>query len=108
MSGGTPPTVFGPEVVDAVCRHMNDDHLEDSLLIVRSLGGCPGATQASMTGLDGDAAFFTATVDGLERTVRVPWSAPLTERAQIRVEVVRMYHEACAALGVEPRPAAEH
>ena len=87
---------------------MNDDHVEDSLLIVRSLGGQPGASAAAMTGLDAEAAIFTATVEGLEHTVRVPWSVPLSERAQIRIEVVRMYHEACAALGIEPRPPAEH
>ena len=31
-----------------------------------------------------------------------------TQDAQIRVEVVGMYQEACAVLGVEPRPPAEH
>jgi hypothetical protein len=108
MSAGPLDAVFGPAVVDAVCRHMNDDHVEDSLLIVRSLGGRADASQAAMSGLDAEAAIFTATVDGVEHTVRVPWSTTLSERAQIRLEVVRMYHEACAALGVEPRPPAEH
>ncbi len=99
---------FAPEVVDAVCRHMNEDHVEDSLLIVRSIGGAPDATEASMVGLDDAAAIFSATVGGAPTEVRVPWSEPVTERAQIRVEVVRMYHEACAAAGIEPRAAAEH
>jgi len=101
-------TQFAPEVVEAVCRHMNEDHVEDSLLIVRSLGGRPDATVAAMTGMDDTAAIFTATVDGVEQELRVPWSEQITERPQIRAEVVRMYHEACAALGIEPRAAAEH
>lgn len=101
-------TTFAPEVVAAVCSHMNDDHVEDSLLIVRSLGGRPEATAASMTSLDDTAGIFVATVDGEQVEVRVPWSEPISERAQIRAEVVRMYHEACAALGIEPRAAAEH
>ncbi|WP_370591205.1 DUF2470 domain-containing protein [Saccharopolyspora montiporae] len=95
---------FGPEVVEAVAQHMNDDHAGDSLLIVRALGGRPDATTAETTGLDGRAIEFRASVpDGEPVTVRVPWSAPLTERAQIRAEVTRMYHEACAALGETPR-----
>ena len=99
---------FSPEVVEAVRRHMDEDHKEDSLLIVRSLGGVPHATDATMSGLDEDGAIFAATTDEGECTVRVPWSAPIEERAQIRAEVVRMYHEACAALGVQPRAAGEH
>jgi len=99
---------FPPDVIEAVCRHMNDDHVEDSLLIVRALGDRPNATSATMTGLDDEAAVFSATVDGAPVEVRVPWSGPVTERAQIRAEVVRMYHEACAALGVAPRPAEQH
>lgn len=104
----SPTEAFPPEVIRAVCAHMNDDHVEDSLLIVRSLGGCPDAVAASMSGLDTVAAHFTAVVDGADREVRVPWSAPITERAQIRVEVVRLYHDACAMLGVDPRPPVDH
>ena len=45
-------TPFPQEVVEAITRHMNADHAEDSLLIVRSLGDLPEATEARMTGLD--------------------------------------------------------
>jgi hypothetical protein len=96
---------FSAEVVRAVAGHMNNDHRGDNLLIVRALGGRPRATAASVTGVDGTAITFDAEVDGRHEAVRVPWSAPITERPQIRAEVVRMYHESCAALGVEPRPA---
>ena len=101
-------TPFPQEVVEAITRHMNADHADDSLLIVRSLGDLPEATEARMTGLDVSAAIFTAGTPHGECTVRVPWSGPISDRAQIRVEVVRMYHEACEALGVEPRAAGEH
>ncbi|MEY9213018.1 DUF2470 domain-containing protein [Thermobifida halotolerans] len=96
-------TPFPPEVVAAVTAHMNDDHPEDTLLIVRAFGGLPEATAARMTGLDGTAGEYSATVDAREVDVRIPWSRPLTERAQIRAEVVRLYREACARLGVAPR-----
>ncbi|MFD6952438.1 hypothetical protein A6A08_03625 [Nocardiopsis sp. TSRI0078] len=94
---------FSPEVVAAVTAHMNGDHPEDTLLICRALGGLPQATAARMTGLDGDGGDYAVTVDGTEHTVRIPWSRPLTERAQIRAEVVRMYQEARERLGAAPR-----
>jgi stringent starvation protein B len=99
---------FSQAVIDAVMSHMNRDHAADSLLIVRSLGGEPSAIAAEMSGMDGDAIEFLATVDGRRRTVRVPWSEHLTERARVRGEVTRMYHDACVAVGVEPRVTGEH
>ena len=97
------PNPFSDDVVAAVCRHMNEDHVEDSLLIVRHLGGQPGASVASMTGLDAEQAVFTARVGGQEVGVAIAWSRKLTERRQVREEVVAMYEAACAAAGVEPR-----
>ena len=96
---------FTPDVVGAVCRHMNDDHAEDSLLICRTLGGQPAATRARATGLDAEGMEFAVTVHDIEVPVRVPFAHRLTERVQIRQEVVRMYREACERLGLPPRPA---
>ncbi len=94
---------FEPAVVDAVLAHMNDDHTDDSLLISRAFG-LPDAEAATMTGLDGDAGVFTAVVGGVPTELRVPWSTSITERAEIRREVVVLYDRACEALGLEPRP----
>ena len=104
----TEASPFTPPVVAAVTAHMNTDHPEDNLLIARSLGGLPEATSAVMTGLDADGARFSAEVDGASSEFTVPWAGPVTERPHIRHEVVRMYHEACEALGVTPRSAEEH
>ncbi|GAA1116957.1 putative heme iron utilization protein [Nocardiopsis composta] len=98
----TAPNPFGPDVVRAVTAHMNDDHPEDTLVICRALGGVPEAGAARMTGLDGRGGDFAATVAGTEVAVRIPWRHPLTERAEIRREVVRLYREACAELGIDP------
>ncbi|MBM7075132.1 DUF2470 domain-containing protein [Micromonospora sp. MMS20-R1-14] len=84
---------------------MNDDHAADSLLICRTLGGCPDATRARVAGLDADGMDFAVTLDDIEVPVRVPFARRLTERPEIRREVVRMYEQACAALGVPPRRA---
>jgi len=56
-----------------------------------------------MSGLDPDGMEFAAAVNGVEVPVRIPFKERLTERGQVRAEAVRMYQEACAALGVEPR-----
>jgi|SRR5690349_11728031 len=95
-------STFAPEVVEAVCAHMNDDHTEDSLRIVRAFAR-PDASAAVMTGLDPDAGIWSATVDGEAVEVRVAWpAAPISERAEIRREVVVLYEQACEKLGLEP------
>jgi putative heme iron utilization protein len=94
---------FPAEVIDQVARHMNDDHAEDNVLIVRGLGGVGAASAARMSGMDADGMDFEATVNGIAVPVRIPFSERITERRQIRAEAVRMYQEACAALGLEPR-----
>ena len=93
---------FPPEVIEQIARHMNDDHADDNVLIVRALGGIPTATAARMSGMDADAMEFAAVVDGIEVPLRVPFARRLTERHEVRTEAVRMYREACAELGIEP------
>ncbi|GIH29047.1 hypothetical protein Aph01nite_73570 [Acrocarpospora phusangensis] len=90
---------FTDEAIAAIKRHMNDDHADDALLIVRALGGRPAATAAITTNVDGEAIYFE--VDGDE--VRIPWSTTLSERAQVRTEVVKLYEQACSVLGVPTR-----
>ncbi|MEV0228050.1 DUF2470 domain-containing protein [Nonomuraea sp. NPDC050786] len=93
-------TPFTADAVEAIKRHMNDDHAADALIIVRGLGSRPDATSAVTSDVDGEAIEFT--VDGGDR-VRVPWGESLTERAQVRGAVVRLYQEACGRLGIEAR-----
>lgn len=96
---------FEPAVVDAVIAHMNGDHVEDNLLIVQA-NGAPEATAASMIGLDSAAGVWEVIgPEGPMDQVRVPWPAgEISERAEIRREVVALYDAACATLGVAPRP----
>ncbi|TYB41425.1 DUF2470 domain-containing protein [Actinomadura chibensis] len=89
---------FTEDVVRQIARHMNDDHAADCLTICRALGGRPGATAARVTGLDADGIDFAVMDGGAERDVRIPFSERLTERPQVRREVVRMTEEARAAL----------
>ncbi|MFC6695605.1 DUF2470 domain-containing protein [Nocardioides daphniae] len=93
---------FDDAVVTGVLGHMNGDHLDDSLDIVRAAGH-PTATSATMTDLDTEVGVWSAVVDGQEVEVRVPWpGGPLTERPQLRVAVVKIHEEAREKLGLPP------
>jgi hypothetical protein len=70
---------------------------------VRALGGQPEATAAEMSDVDSEAVWFEATVAGQRHPVRIPFSQPITERPRVRVEIVRMYTEACERLGLPTR-----
>lgn len=82
---------------------MNVDHQEDSLLIARAFG-YPEATASTMVGVTGEAGIWRVTDPSGEHELSVAWpSAPLTERAQIRRDVVLVYRAACKTLGVVAR-----
>lgn len=97
---------FDDAVVSAVLDHMNRDHGDDNLLITRAFSGDPGVVSATMVGFDGDGGEWLAQpAQGGERIVRVPWpGGPISERPEVRRAIVALYDEACARLGVDPRP----
>ena len=95
---------FSEDVVAAVLHHMNDDHSDDSLVIVRGFAE-PRATAATMTGLDAEAGEWSADVDGEQQQVRIPWLGPVAERADIRREVVALYDAGLERLGLPSREA---
>lgn len=94
---------FDDAVISAVTGHMNDDHLDDSLIIARAFG-YPEATASTMTGLDAEAGIWQVTDAEGERELRVNWvTGPITERAQIRSEAAKLYKAACDKLGISAR-----
>lgn len=94
---------FAPEVRRAVLAHMNDDHRDDNVLIARAFGPDPAVDTAVMTGFDGDGGEWAVGADAV--ALRVGWlGGPITERAEVRREIVALYDEACRRLGVVPRP----
>jgi hypothetical protein len=95
--------IFSDDVVAAVLHHMNDDHTDDSLLIVRAFAN-PNATTATMTTLDHFGGTWVYEADGEQFEASVPWSKEISERPEIRREVVVLYNAACERLGIEPRP----
>ena len=96
-------TGFDPAVVEMVLAHMNDDHTDDNLTIVRAFGR-PQATAAEMVGLDAHGGvWWVETTDeagGDGSELRVAWPAgEITERAEIRREVVALHTLARERLG---------
>ncbi|SDY73913.1 DUF2470 domain-containing protein [Herbiconiux ginsengi] len=97
-------TTFPSDIVDAVLRHMNGDHTDDNLLIARAFVD-PGASASTMVGFDGDGGEWDVTRDEVTTRASVAWpNAPISERPEVRREIVALYDEACAVLGIEPRP----
>lgn len=99
---------FGSDVVDAVARHMNSDHAEDCLTIVRGVAGLREATAARLEDVDATGATFVALVGGREVPARVGWTRRIAERAEIRIEVVALHDAARAALGAARSTGSAH
>ena len=97
---------FDDAALTGVLRHMNGDHADDNLLIVRAFAPESDIIAATMIGFDGDGGDWRAQpLTGDEFVVRVPWpGGPITERAQVRREIVALYDESCRRLGIQPRP----
>lgn len=91
---------FAPEVIAAITKHMNHDHTDDTLVICRGVGGRPDATAATMDSFDGDGADFTATVADAPVSIRIRWARPLSQRAEVRPEIVRIFRESQARLNL--------
>ncbi len=91
------------DAVAAICRHMDEDHPDDALLICRTLGGTPAATRARTVGVDGSGLVFEADVEGGRVRVPVAFAEPVTSRPQVRAAVVALHDRARAAAGLPAR-----
>ncbi|MFV0435655.1 MAG: biliverdin-producing heme oxygenase [Leucobacter sp.] len=96
-------TTFADDVIAGVTGHMNGDHADDNLLIAQAFG-CPGATASEMVGVTGDGGVWRVVDAEGERELSVPWpGGAISERQEIRREVVALYKAACERLGVPAR-----
>lgn len=93
---------FDEATLSGVLRHMNEDHAEDNLLIARAFGTQGTPIRARMTGFDGAGGDWIVEVEGGESTtLRAPWpGGPITERSEVRREIVALHGEASARLGI--------
>lgn len=81
--------MFDEQFVAGVCHHMNADHADDALRIVRTLGGRPGAKRVETVGVDAQGLRFVAYEDGQKLEVTVP--------EQVRPAVVTLSRRARTA-----------
>lgn len=97
------PLAFDPQVVAAVCRHLNDDHGADTLLIARTLGAIADADCATAIDIDGGGLTLTATTSRGQEQTRVPFADPVRDRAGLRAAVVALHQRACLVAGIPGR-----
>lgn len=96
-------TIFTEDVVAAVTGHMNGDHTDDNLLIARAFG-YPDATASRMIGVTEAGGVWTVADPSGEHELSVAWPAGnISERPEIRRQVVELYNAACEKLGVPAR-----
>ncbi|MBL3680290.1 DUF2470 domain-containing protein [Leucobacter chromiireducens subsp. solipictus] len=82
---------------------MNGDHTDDNLLIAKAFG-YPDATGSRMVGVTGDGGVWTVTDPAGEHELAVSWpGGAISERPEIRRQVVELYKVACDKLGVSAR-----
>jgi hypothetical protein len=96
-------TTFDQSTISAVLDHMNNDHPDDNLLIVRAFATTDAAA-AVMTGLDHRGGTWSYEAGDAAAELTLPWSREIGERPEIRREIVALYDAACERLGVTPRP----
>lgn len=103
---GSMSWVAGDELADAVVDevqrgsapavdHMNADHADANLDMVRHLGGVTAATSATLHAIDRHGLTLYAHVDGVPHTVRLRFpDGPLASPADLRPAVVDLAHRA--------------
>lgn len=95
------PYTFDSDIVSAVLKHMNGDHNDDNLLIARAFDSDPDSVlDAVMTDFDGDGGVWEVSRADSSNTLRLPWpNGPISERPEIRREIVALYKAAHDRLG---------
>jgi len=89
--------VVDSDIVQGVVEHMNDDHSDACLVIVRALGNQPNATHATMQWMDAEGADFqVSNDDGGESHIRIAFDKPISRDSQIRGHLVAMTKRARA------------
>lgn len=98
------------DMTDSVIEHMNSDHSDACVAIVRAFSPHPEATSAIMQTMDRRGLEFkvvtsanSGTPDAnATSTVRVNFSKPLVRESQIRGQLVALSKLARAKLSTEP------
>jgi len=85
--------------LDAAIWHLNDSHADESLLMVRRLGGQPRARAAWVGDIGQDGIDFLAEVNGSPMVIRLHWETRAHAFCDLRRELNRLYEQACRHSG---------
>ena len=86
---------FEREVIEGTCSYMNADAMRTNLSeIVKALTGDDTITAATMTGFDGDGFDVDTVADGGAGTARLNWSRPITQRGEVREQLLALFERA--------------
>jgi hypothetical protein len=86
---------FEPDVIEGICGYMNDGSMRQNLTeIVQALTGDDTITEAKMTGFDGDGFDVDTVADGGKGTARLNWTRPISERAEVREQLLLLFERA--------------
>lgn len=85
---------FAPHLINAVIRHLNEDHAMDCLVVAHVHGGRPEALSAHVLDLDAEGADFVIATDEELEVVRIPFARVLVERADLQEEFARLVRTA--------------
>lgn len=84
--------------VDRILGHMNGEHAEDNLLIVRAFAA-RDAVGARMTGVSSSEGRWLAETPMEELAVSIPWSSPVRSSEDARREIIALQARALRELG---------
>ena len=86
--------MFPEDVVQAVCHHMDTDHAEAALAIVRTLGGLPAAERVQTVAVDERSISFLAHIGEAVTPVDVAFAQTANDRSALRLAVVELSERA--------------
>lgn len=91
---GSPPGTASeilPAVAAGACRHLNEHHASEALLIVRALGGAPQARCADAVDMDATGIVFRVEEPSATRNLRVAFATAALDRHELRVRVMELH-----------------
>ena len=96
---GSPFSVHAVSII----AHANDDHADAVLAVARVQGGAPKATSARLLEVAATALYIEVTENGETRQTNVPVDPPIASPDEIQPYLIKMMHEAYAALNASSR-----
>ena len=85
---------FEPDVIEGICGYMNADSMRGNLTeIVKALSSDEAITDAKLVGFDGDG-FDVEVTGGSATTARFPWTRQITQRGEVREELLLLFERA--------------